>query len=177
MEDSQAHKFDKLYKNYIDSNWSMQAAREYLSEAEKAGDITYTKALDSFQKRDERDLFVHVALHRAGIKFTALPEDAPEGCSNIDSEIKGKLWEIKCPNKQVPDVNLNFVRRNMAKAKMQFRNCEAGESAGMRLIFCSHFTTASTDDAIRRELMNCNLACDFCEMKFVDTNGNVETLK
>lgn len=65
---------------------------------------------------DEKDLAAHVALHRAGYKFTVLAEDARDGYSNIDLLIDGEKWEVKSPTSG----NVRAVESNVRKAKDQF---------------------------------------------------------
>lgn len=110
--------FDRLYEACVSSGFDRGSMVAYLEAARDSGGVVYSKPLESFiGGRDEKDLFAHVALHRAGYRFDVLAEDAPDGFSNIDLMIDGEKWEVKSPDKN----NIRAVEDNMRKAKKQFR--------------------------------------------------------
>ncbi len=170
-------KLDKLYENYKKSDFDVKEAREYLKEAEKIGDIVYKKPLSSFRVREERDLFVHVALHRKGLKFTVRKENAPDGFSNIDLKIRGKLWEVKSPT-AVPkaDGKVKFIESNVAKAKKQFKNHYPCPIRKCRIIFSNRYTNFDDDfvlEELEKELKKKKI--ETC--LFVDKKGIVSKIK
>lgn len=82
---------DKLYRQWMSGNPDTGSLVGYLRIASDSGDVKYSKPMEAFVgTTDERDLFAHVALHRVGYKFEVLPEDAPDGFSNIDLMVDGK---------------------------------------------------------------------------------------
>lgn len=74
-----------------------------------------------------RDIVVHDTLASNGLKVaTRSTEDVPEGYKHIDLYIFKQLWEAKSPEDHsggnFPEDSLNFIGRNLQKAKSQFRN-------------------------------------------------------
>ncbi len=86
--------------------------------------------------REWRDLFIHDALRESGMKVKPRPANAPDGYSNIDADIDGKLYEFKSPEepkeKPKPGRELAFIESNLRGAKKQFGN-QFDESTGGRL--------------------------------------------
>lgn len=100
-----------------------------------AGSILYEKPLSDFAgKEEERDLFAHLALVRAGYSVTVLAEDAPEGYSNIDLLVDGAKWEVKSPNGST----LRGVETAVRRARTQFKRQFATDYPP-RLVFNSAF--------------------------------------
>ncbi len=70
------------------------------------------------------------------IRVKTRPANAPDGYSNIDAEIDGKLYEFKSPEepkgKPKPGRELAFIESNLRGAKKQFGN-QFDEFTGGRL--------------------------------------------
>ena len=173
--DMKTQKLTELYEDYKKSGYSVDKAKRYLVEAEKCGDIIYKKPLSSFTKRDERDLFVHVALHHKGIKFTVRSENAPEGFSNIDLKMKGRLWEVKSPTAQIKKGRIRFVNSNLVKAINQFKNHFPLEIKKYRVILSNRYT-AYSDDVVLEELLKEVKKLKITECIMIKKDGEVLTV-
>lgn len=114
----------------------------------KQGTITYAKPRKAFVgSGDERDLFAHDSLAYGGLSFAVLPENAPDGFSNIDLLMGRDLWEIKSPNGN----SVRCIESNLRKAKRQFKNQYQIEYSGTRVIFNGRYCGID-DDQISKEI-------------------------
>lgn len=130
-----------------------------------------------------RDLFLHDALKHAGFDVEPLKDDAPEGFSNIDSLVGGKLYEFKSPEEpKVPPKEgreLAFVESNLRSAKRQFLN-QYDESTGERLDYKGKVCVALSsryrdvsDDLIADEIKRRMRQHGIDEVLFVRKDGTV----
>lgn len=136
--------------------------------------------------REWRDLFVHDALDNAGCSVTPRPANAPDGFSNIDSFINGKLFEIKSPEEPdeppKPGRELAFVESNLRSAKKQFHN-QFDEESGEKLdydgpvsvAFSSRYRTIDDDD-IEKEIKKRMKQHGIDEVLFVRKDGSIKEI-
>lgn len=86
--------------------------------------IDYEEGNVADRGREWRDLFIHDALSASGIRVKPRLANAPDGYSNIDAEIDGKLYEFKSPEEPKespkPGRELAFIESNLRGAKKQF---------------------------------------------------------
>ena len=146
-----------------------------LRVAEKRGQVVYEKPLLSFLKKEEdrRDLVAHAALARAGKRFTALAEDAPEGYSNIDLLMDGKKWEVKSPHKSNP----RAVETRLRAAKDQFEKNYPEPIEEVRVVFNGYFYGQS-DEFVASKIAQEGDRHGITEVIHVDKSGKLaETWK
>lgn len=91
--------------------------------------VKYEKPKEAFvhERGGSYDLAAHEALRAAGHEVVVRKEDAPEGFSNIDLLLDGRLCELKSPTSDASGINgLRFIERNIRKAVKQFDKVEGG---------------------------------------------------
>lgn len=128
----------ELYERYkqfkeIDEDESLTSADKDAAKRAVLGSpgppVVYEKPKDAFahERGGSYDLAAHEALRAAGHEVVVRKEGAPEGFSNIDLLLDGKLCELKSPTSDASGVNgLRFIERNIRKAVKQFEKVEGG---------------------------------------------------
>ena len=93
------------------------------------------------------------------MKVKPRPANAPDGYSNIDAEIDGKLYEFKSPeepkDRPRPGRELAFIESNLRGAKRQFGNQFDGSTGGqlqydgpIRVVLSLRYRDVDLDAAI-----------------------------
>lgn len=98
-----------------------------------------------------KETFAHEALRAAGHEVVVRKEDAPEGFSNIDLLLDGKLCELKSPTSDASGVNgLRFIERNIRKAVRQFEKAEGGPVKPSIVVLNCEEVPVTREDALKR---------------------------
>ena len=113
----------------------------------------YKKPKETFarERGGSYDLAAHEALRAAGHEVVVRKEDAPEGFSNIDLLLDGKLCELKSPTSDASGVNgLRFIERNIRKAARQFEKAEGGPVRPSIVALNCEEVPVTREDALKR---------------------------
>ena len=141
--------------------------------------VVYEKPKDAFllERGGAYDLAVHAALRAAGHEVVVREEDAPEGFSNIDLVLDGRLCELKSPATEASGTNgLRFIERNIRKAIKQFQKVEGGlVKPSIVVINCMEVPVAR-DDALKR--VHLEMSChDIDRVILLSLGGAVDDVK
>ena len=115
--------------------------------------VVYKKPKDAFllERGGAYDLAAHAALRAAGHEVVVREENAPEGFSNIDLVLDGRLCELKSPTTEASGTNgLRFIERNIRKAIKQFQNVEGGPVKPSIVVINCMEVPVARDDALKR---------------------------
>ena len=115
--------------------------------------VAYEKPREAFarERGGSYDLAAHEALRAAGHKVVVRREDAPEGFSNIDLLLDGKLCELKSPTSDASGINgLRFIERNIRKAVRQFEKVEGGPVRPSIVVLNCEEVPVTREDALKR---------------------------
>lgn len=115
--------------------------------------VVYEKPKDALllERGGAYDLAVHAALRAAGHEVVVREEDAPEGFSNIDLVLDGRLCELKSPTTEASGTNgLRFIERNIRKAIKQFQKVEGGPVKPSIVVINCMEVPVARDDALKR---------------------------
>lgn len=115
--------------------------------------VVYKKPKETFEheRGGSYDLAAHEALRAAGHEVIVRKEDAPEGFSNIDLLLDGKLCELKSPTSDASGVNgLRFIERNIRKAVRQFEKVEGGPVRPSIVVLNCEEVPVTREDALKR---------------------------
>ena len=97
------------------------------------------------------DLAAHEALRAAGHEVVVRKEDAPEGFSNIDLLLDGKLCELKSSTSDASGVNgLRFIEHNIRKVVQQFEKVEGGPVRFSIVVLNCEEVLVTREDALKR---------------------------
>ena len=121
--------------------------------------VVYRKPVEAFEKEKggKLDLAAHEALRDAGHEVVVREESAPEGCSNIDLLLNGRLCELKSPTSDVSGANgLRFIERNIRKAIRQFHNTDGGPTKPIIIALNCETVPVTRDDAVKRTTLEMN---------------------
>ncbi len=150
-----------------------------------SGDYSPENIVD--RGREWRDLYVHDLLAENGFDVAARAADAPDGFSNIDLLIGGRLWEVKSPEEPDrpprPGRELSFVESSLRSAKKQFHN-QYDQKTGsamafngpVSVVFNNLYRDAADKDVmekIEREMARHEID----EVLFVGKDGKITRLK
>ena len=115
--------------------------------------VVYKKPKDAFllERGGAYDLAAHAALRAAGHEVVVREENAPEGFSNIDLVLDGRLCELKSPTTEASGTNgLRFIERNVRKAVKQFQKVEGGPAKPSIVVINCMEVPVARDDALKR---------------------------
>ena len=115
--------------------------------------VVYEKPKETFahERGGSYDLAAHEALRAVGHEVVVRKEDAPEGFSNIDLLLDGKLCELKSPTSDASGVNgLRFIERNIRKAVRQFEKVEGGPVRPSIVVLNCEEVPVTREDALKR---------------------------
>lgn len=115
--------------------------------------VVYKKPKEAFahERGGSYDLAAHEALRAAGHEVAVRKEDAPEGFSNIDLLLDGRLCELKSPTSDASGVNgLRFIERNIRKAVRQFEKVEGGPVRPSIVVLNCEEVPVTREDALKR---------------------------
>ena len=115
--------------------------------------VVYKKPKDAFllERGGAYDLAAHAALRAAGHEVVVREENAPEGFSNIDLVLDGRLCELKSPTTEASGTNgLRFIERNIRKAVKQFQKVEGGPVKPSIVVINCMEVPVARDDALKR---------------------------
>ena len=115
--------------------------------------VTYEKPKEAFahERGGSYDLAAHEALRAAGHEVVVRKEDAPEGFSNIDLLLDGRLCELKSPTSDAGGVNgLRFIERNIRKAVKQFDKVEGGPVRPSIVVLNCEEVSVTREQALKR---------------------------
>ena len=141
----------------IDANASLTSAEKRAAKRAALGipgpPVEYEKPREAFDRErgGRYDLAAHEALRSAGHEVVVRKEDAPEGFSNIDLLLDGRLCELKSPTSDAGGINgLRFIERNIRKAVRQFEKVEGGRVKPSIVVLNCEKVPVSREDAMRR---------------------------
>ena len=141
----------------IDEDESLTSAEKDAAKRAALGSpgppVVYKKPKETFaHERDgSYDLAAHEALRAAGHEVVVRKEDAPEGFSNIDLLLDGKLCELKSPTSDASGINgLRFIERNIRKAARQFEKVEGGPVRPSIVVLNCEEVPVTREDALKR---------------------------
>ena len=144
------------FKN-IDEDESLTSADKDAAKRAVLGSpgppVVYKKPKEAFahERGGSYDLAAHEALRAAGHEVVVRKEDAPEGFSNIDLLLDGKLCELKSPTSDASGVNgLRFIERNIRKAVRQFEKVEGGPVRPSIVALNCEEVPVTREDALKR---------------------------
>lgn len=152
----------ELYERYkrfkeIDEDESLTSADKDAAKRAVLGSpgppVVYEKPKEAFahERGGSYDLAAHEALRAAGHEVVVRKEGAPEGFSNIDLLLDGRLCELKSPTSDASGVNgLRFIERNMRKAVKQFEKVEGGPVRPSIVVLNCEEVHVSRKDALKR---------------------------
>ena len=115
--------------------------------------VAYKKPKEAFahERGGSYDLAAHEALRAAGHEVVVRKEDAPEGFSNIDLLLDGRLCELKSPTSDASGINgLRFIERNIRKAVRQFEKVEGGPVRPSIVVLNCEEVPVTREDALKR---------------------------
>lgn len=115
--------------------------------------VVYKKPKETFahERGGSYDLAAHEALRAAGHEVVVRKEDAPEGFSNIDLLLDGRLCELKSPTSDASGINgLRFIERNIRKAVRQFEKVEGGPVRPSIVVLNCEEVPVTREDALKR---------------------------
>ena len=152
----------ELYERYkqfkeIDEDESLTSADKDAAKRAVLGSpgppVVYEKPKEAFahERGGSYDLAAHEALQAAGHEVVVRKEGAPEGFSNIDLLLDGKLCELKSPTSDASGVNgLRFIERNIRKAAKQFEKVEGGPVRPSIVVLNCEEVHVARKDALKR---------------------------
>ena len=152
----------ELYERYkqfkeIDEDESLTSADKDAAKRAVLGSpgppVVYEKLKEAFahERGGSYDLAAHEALRAAGHEVVVRKEGAPEGFSNIDLLLDGKLCELKSPTSDASGVNgLRFIERNIRKAVKQFEKVEGGPVRPSIVVLNCEEVHVARKDALKR---------------------------
>lgn len=152
----------ELYERYkqfkeIDEDESLTSADKDAAKRAVLGSpgppVVYEKPKEAFahERGGSYDLAAHEALRAAGHEVVVRKEGAPEGFSNIDLLLDGKLCELKSPTSDASGVNgLRFIERNIRKAVKQFEKVEGGPVRPSIVVLNCEEVHVARKDALKR---------------------------
>ena len=152
----------ELYERYkqfkeIDEDESLTSADKDAAKRAVLGSpgppVVYEKPKEAFahERVGSYDLAAHEALRAAGHEVVVRKEGAPEGFSNIDLLLDGKLCELKSPTSDASGVNgLRFIERNIRKAVKQFEKVEGGPVRPSIVVLNCEEVHVARKDALKR---------------------------
>lgn len=152
----------ELYERYkqfkeIDEDESLTSADKDAAKRAVLGSpgppVVYKKPKETFahERGGSYDLAAHEALRAAGHEVVVRKEGAPEGFSNIDLLLDGKLCELKSPTSDASGVNgLRFIERNIRKAVKQFGKVEGGPVRPSIVVLNCEEVHVARKDALKR---------------------------
>ncbi|WP_337369044.1 hypothetical protein [Senegalimassilia faecalis] len=152
----------ELYERYkqfkeIDEDESLTSADKDAAKRAVLGSpgppVVYKKPKEAFahERGGSYDLAAHEALRAAGHEVVVRKEGAPEGFSNIDLLLDGKLCELKSPTSDASGVNgLRFIERNIRKAVKQFEKVEGGPVRPSIVVLNCEEVHVARKDALKR---------------------------
>lgn len=152
----------ELYERYkqfkeIDEDESLTSADKDAAKRAVLGSpgppVVYEKPKEAFahERGGSYDLAAHEALRAAGHEVVVRKEGAPEGFSNIDLLLDGKLCELKSPTSDASGVNgLRFIERNIRKAAKQFEKVEGGPVRPSIVVLNCEEVHVARKDALKR---------------------------
>ena len=152
----------ELYERYkqfkeIDEDESLTSADKDAAKRAVLGSpgppVVYEKPKEAFahERGGPYDLAAHEALRAAGHEVVVRKEGAPEGFSNIDLLLDGKLCELKSPTSDASGVNgLRFIERNIRKAVKQFEKVEGGPVRPSIVVLNCEEVHVARKDALKR---------------------------
>ena len=116
-----------------------------LSENEKEEVLSHVEHCQNCREYLSELMIVHTM-------FEEMPElDAPEGFSNIDLLLDGRLCELKSPTSDASGVNgLRFIERNIRKAVRQFEKAEGGPVRPSIVVLNCEEVPVTREDALKR---------------------------
>lgn len=153
---------EELYERYrqfkdIDADESLTSADKDAAKRAVLGSpgppVVYEKPKEAFahERGGSYDLAAHEALRAAGHEVVVRKEGAPEGFSNIDLLLDGKLCELKSPTSDASGVNgLRFIERNIRKAVKQFEKVEGGPVRPSIVVLNCEEVHVARKDALKR---------------------------
>ena len=164
-------------------------AGEGLSSAEKIGEkravigaagppVTYEKPLSAFahEAGGARDVEAHEALRAAGHAVVVREENAPEGFSNIDLLLDGRLCELKSPTSEAAGINgLRFIERNIRKTVRQFEKAVGGPVRPSIVVLNCVGMRLSRADALKR--VRLEMGRHDIDRVILLTDGGIDDLK
>ena len=152
----------ELYERYkqfeeIDEDESLTSADKDAAKRAVLGSpgppVVYEKPKEAFahERGGSYDLAAHEALRAAGHEVVVRKEGAPEGFSNIDLLLDGRLCELKSPTSDASGVNgLRFIERNIRKAVKQFEKVEGGPVRPSIVVLNCEEVHVARKDALKR---------------------------
>ena len=152
----------ELYERYkqfkeIDEDESLTSADKDAAKRAVLGSpgppVVYEKPKEAFahERGGSYDLAAHEALRAAGHEVVVRKEGAPEGFSNIDLLLDGKLCELMSPTSDASGVNgLRFIERNIRKAVKQFEKVEGGPVRPSIVVLNCEEVHVARKDALKR---------------------------
>lgn len=152
----------ELYERYkqfkeIDEDESLTSADKDAAKRAVLGSpgppVVYEKPKEAFahEPGGSYDLAAHEALRVAGHEVVVNKEGEPEGFSNIDLLLDGKLCELKSPTSDASGVNgLRFIERNIRKAVKQFEKVEGGPVRPSIVVLNCEEVHVARKDALKR---------------------------
>lgn len=152
----------ELYERYkqfkeIDEDESLTSADKDAAKRAVLGSpgppVVYEKQKEAFahERGGSYDLAAHEALRAAGHEVVVRKEGAPEGFSNIDLLLDGRLCELKSPTSDASGVNgLRFIERNIRKAVKQFEKVEGGPVRPSIVVLNCEEVHVARKDALKR---------------------------
>lgn len=152
----------ELYERYkqfkeIDADESLTSADKDAAKRAVLGSpgpsVVYEKPKEAFahERGGSYDLAAHEALRAAGHEVVVRKEGAPEGFSNIDLLLDGRLCELKSPTSDASGVNgLRFIERNIRKAVKQFEKVEGGPVRPSIVVLNCEEVHVARKDALKR---------------------------
>lgn len=141
----------------IDEDESLTSAEKDAAKRAVLGSpgppVVYEKPKETFarERGGSYDLAAHEALRAAGHEVVVRKEDAPEGFSNIDLLLDGRLCELKSPTSDASGINgLRFIERNIRKAVRQFEKVEGGPVRPSIVALNCEEVPVTREDALKR---------------------------
>lgn len=141
----------------IDEDESLTSAEKDAAKRAVLGSpgppVAYKKPKEAFahERGGSYDLAAHEALRAAGHEVVVRKEDAPEGFSNIDLLLDGRLCELKSPTSDASGINgLRFIERNIRKAVRQFEKVEGGPVRPSIVVLNCEEVPVTREDALKR---------------------------
>lgn len=141
----------------IDGNPSLNTKERAAAKRALVGapgpEVVYRKPKSAFYKErgGKNDLAAHETLRAAGHEVEVREEDAPEGCSNIDLLVDGRLCELKSPTSDnSSDNGPRFIERNIRKAIKQFKKTDGGPTRPVIVALNCETVPIGREDAVKR---------------------------
>lgn len=180
-------------------DYSLQP-RESFGVFKKPGDYSRENLVleeGQSEPNEWRDVFVHDALARAGIRVKARPGLAIgpdgkilQGVSTPDLEIMDAIWEVKSPREvegtDEPVDEFEFIRRSLKDSKRNFKNpydyehlCGMGDMTSQRRVVLNlkYRNCGLPYQKIEKEVKKAFDNSKVVEMIVVDADGNLHRYK